>query len=136
MKIHLDLIPGFVQHTAAAGAKFGEKIKADLESNTAIEVETLVDQFFPAAAGLRTELIALCQAGVNTCQKIAAEDWSGVTARLQRVVTDTTSLLHGKKHTISTYIQWCEVVIRDILDGGTGTTNPATQTELPPAATA
>lgn len=125
MKLHLSIIPGKVQHLAAGGAHLGEEIKAALQSSTAVEVEALVDKFFPAAGELKGELISLCDAGIKTCQKIATEDWSGVTARLQRLTTDTTMLLHGKKHTISTYIQWVEAVIRDILDGGTGVNKSA-----------
>ncbi len=114
-----------MQHLAAGGAHLGEEVKAALQSETAIEAEALVDKFFPVAGNPRIELIALCDAAIKTCQKIAAEDWSGVTARLQRLTTDTTMLLHGKKHDISTYIQWVEAVIRDILDGGSGTNKPA-----------
>ncbi len=131
MHIHLDLIPGFVQHTAAKLAHLGEEVKTALTSNTAIEVEALVEKYFPAHE-LKTEIVALVDAAVKTCTKIATEDWSGVTARLQRLTADSTAILHGKKHTISTYIQWVEVVIRDILGGGSGTTNPADQHDITP----
>jgi hypothetical protein len=116
MHIELALIPGEVQTLAQQGANLGQEVKAALQSNTAIEVEALVDKFFPEAAGLREELITLVTAATNTCEKIATADWSGVTSRLQRLVADTTSILHGQKHTLSTYIQWVEAVIRDVLD--------------------
>lgn len=125
MKIHLSFIPGKVQHAAAGGARLGQELKDALQSNKAIAAEALVDKYFPSAASLRGELISLVDAAAKTCQKIATEDWSGVTARLQRLTTDTTALLHGKKRSISTYIQWVEVVIRDILDGGSGVNKDA-----------
>lgn len=125
MQIHLSFIPGKVQHFAANFANIGEKIKTALQSNTAIEIDALIDEFIPATAALRPELIALTIAAVNTCTKIATEDWSGVTARLQRLTADASNVWTGNKHNISTLIQWVEVVIRDILDGGTGTNKPA-----------
>ena len=115
MHLSLELVPTEVQHIAEQLANLGQEVKTALQSNTAIDVEALVDKFVPDAAGLRQQLINLVTIAVNTCQKIVA-DWSGVTARLQRLVADTTSLLHGQKHTLSTYIQWVEAVIRDLLD--------------------
>ena len=116
MHISLELIPTEIQALAAAGGKLGEEIKAALQSNTAIDIEALINKFYPEAGPLEAELVTLVTAATNTCEKISTEDWSGVTARLQRLVADTTALLHGSKHGISTYIQWVEAVIRDLLD--------------------
>jgi hypothetical protein len=119
MHLKLELVPGEVQSIARAAANMCEKVKAALTGSTAIEVEALVDEFFPAAGPLRGELVKLVEVATASCEKIADADWSGVTARLQRVVADTSLLLHGGKHGISTYIQWVEAVIRDVLDSKT-----------------
>ena len=116
MKISLELIPGNVQHAAGKIAAMTMHIESLLKSGAAIEASALLAQFYPAAGALQPELVALCEAAVKTCQTIQAEDWSGVTARLQRLVTDSTNVLTGKEHGISKCIIWVETVIRDLLD--------------------
>jgi len=116
MKIDITLIPHAVQVGAGKLAKISMAIEAALKSNAAIDIEAIINQYYPGAGVLEAELIQLCEAAIKTCQKIQAEDWSGVTARLQRLVSDSTNILTGKEHGISKCISWCEIIIRDLLD--------------------
>lgn len=116
MKIDITLIPHEVQVSAGKVAKMTMAIETALKSNAAIVVADLLNQYYPGAGVLESELIQLCDAAIKTCQKIQAEDWSGVTARLQRLVSDSTNVLTGKEHGISKCISWCEIIIRDLLD--------------------
>lgn len=116
MHFSLELVPTEVQTIAAKITAITQKIKADLQSNTAIDATAVVDAYYPEVGALRSELISLCDATIKTCTTIQSYDWAGVTARLQRLVTDSTSILHGQKHTLSTYLCWCETVISDIIN--------------------
>lgn len=116
MKIDITIIPHEVQTAAGKIAAMSMQIETLLKSNAAMEANALLTQFYPAAGALQPELVQLCDAAIKTCQKIQSEDWSGVTARLQRLVADSTHVLTGNAHGISKCIMWCEVVIRDLLD--------------------
>lgn len=116
MKIDITIIPHEVQTVAGKVAAMTQQIETLLKSNTAMEASALLSQFYPAAGALQPELVALCDAAIKTCQKIQGEDWSGVTARLQRLVADSTHVLTGKEHGISKCIIWVETIIRDLLD--------------------
>ncbi len=116
MHIEVIAIPGEVKAIAGKLGVLTQAVKTALQSNVAIGATALIDMYYPDAGALRTELIALCEKAITTCQLIQAADWSGVTARLQRLVADSTAILHGKQHGISVYIQWVEVEIRDLLD--------------------
>lgn len=118
MKFDISLIPGDVQHAAGKFARLTEELKAALQSNAAIVVTDLLAKYYPGIGALESEVVALCDAAIATCQKIQAEDWTGVTARLQRLVADCSHVMTGKEHGISKCISWVEVVIRDILDKG------------------
>jgi hypothetical protein len=116
MKIDITIIPHEVQVAAGKIAAMSMQVETLLKSNTAMEASALLAQFYPAAGAMQPELVALCEAAIKTCQAIQHEDWSGVTARLQRLVADSTHVLTGNAHGISKCIIWCETIIRDLLD--------------------
>jgi hypothetical protein len=116
--IHIDLVPHDVKKIAGDVGKFTKRVREALESKTALEIEAVLDELLPQYANLieedRRALIRICNTAIATCQTIQDADWSGVEARLQRVGSDITRLLHGELHGISAYIQWFEVVFNHL----------------------
>jgi Ribonuclease G/E len=114
--IHIDLIDKDIKHLATEVYNVTATIRKDLENGTVQAVEHYAASIVPEIDPLYHAVLALCDKVLVTCQLIQQADWSGVEARLQRLVSDIVALKHGNKHGIGKYIAWCQVVI-DFLIG-------------------
>ena len=106
MKFDITLIPTEIQTVAEKFAKLTQEVKTALQSNAGIVVEEILSKYYPGIGVLEPEIIALCNTALATCQKIQAEDWTGVTARLQRLVADCSNVMTGNTHGVSKCIAW------------------------------
>ena len=122
--LHIELVPHDVKVLAEEVTKVTIIIRADLTSGIVKTAEEYASTIVPEIDPLYKAVLALCDTVIKACTAIQSFDWSGVEARLSRLVAEITALKHGNQHGIGKYCTWAQIVI-DFIIGKDATATPA-----------
>lgn len=104
-----------IHDLAARAANWTTIIEKELTSGIAIDFAAII----PEGEQAREAILAVCEtAGKSLGAVVALTDSAGTKGLLQRLGTDITGLLHGKKKTFSDYCIAFEHVFNDLFGGG------------------
>lgn len=114
--LHIELVPKELKQLATEVYNTTSQIKADLQSGVVKTAEQYAATIVPQIDPLYNDVLALCDTVLKTCLAIQSYDFSGVEARLSRMVAEIVALKKVNESPIGKLCTECQIVI-DFLIG-------------------